>query len=70
MFETNILISWIIFGSIWMWYFIYWKKARKLLPLISWLILMIYPYFITNIYYSIFIWIFFLIIPYFIRIDF
>jgi hypothetical protein len=70
MFETNILLSSIIFSSIWMWYFIYWKKSWKLMPLVSWIILMIYPYFIENIYYSVMIWVVLLIIPYFIRIDF
>jgi len=70
MFDTSILMSSLIFGSIGMWYFIYWKKDNKVIPLLSGIILMIYPYFITNIYYSVWLWIFLMIIPFFIRIDF
>jgi len=70
MFDTNILMSSLIFGSIGMWYFIYGKKDRKIIPLLSGIIMMIYPYFITNIYYSVLLGIFLMVIPFFIRIDF
>ena len=70
MFDTNILYTSLIFSSFWIWYFIYWKKAWKLIPLISGIILMIYPYFITNVYYSIIIWVILIILPFFIKIDF
>ncbi len=67
MFDTNLLIVWLLFSSIWMGYFIYWKKDQNYIILISWLILMIYPYFITNIYISITIWFIFLVIPFIIK---
>jgi len=70
MLDTNTIYTSLIFSSFWMWYFIYWKKAWKLIPLISWIILMIYPYFVENIYYSLSIWIILLILPIFIKIDF
>ena len=70
MFDTNILISSIFFGSVGMWYFIYGKKDRKIIPLFSGIIMMIYPYFVTNIYYSVLIGIFLMILPFFIKIDF
>ena len=50
MFDTNLLLVWLIFSSIWMWYFIYWKKDQNYIFSVSWLILMIYPYFVENIY--------------------
>jgi len=56
MFDTSTLMSSMIFGSIGMWYFMYWKKDNKIIPLLSGVILMIYPYFITNIYYSVCLW--------------
>jgi hypothetical protein len=67
MFDTNILMAWIIFGSIWMWFFIYWKKQQKIIPLLSWISLMIYPYFFSNIYYLIWIGIILTIIPFIIK---
>jgi len=67
MFDTNLLLVWLIFSSIWMWYFIYWKKDQNYIFSVSWLILMIYPYFIENIYYSIWIWIIFLLLPFIIK---
>lgn len=67
MFDTNILMAWIIFGSIWMWFFIYWKKQQKIIPLLSWILLMIYPYFFSNIYYLIWIGIILTIIPFIIK---
>jgi len=67
MFDTNTLMIWIIFGSIWMWFFIYWKKDKKIIPLLSWILLMIYPYFFSNIYYLIWIGIILTIIPFIIK---
>ncbi len=67
MFDTNTLYTSLIFSSIWMGYFIYGKKAPNLIALFSWIILMIYPYFINNIYYSIIIWIILILIPFIIK---
>lgn len=67
MFDTNVLMTWIIFGSIWMWFFIYWKKDKNIIPLVIWILLMVYPYFFTNIYYLIWIGIILTIIPFIIR---
>ncbi len=67
MFDTNLLLIWLLFSSIGMWYFIYWKKDQNYIALISWVILMIFPYFITNIYYVIILWVIFLIVPFIIK---
>jgi len=67
MFDTNVLMAWILFGSIGMWFFIYWKKSQKIIPLLSWILLMVYPYFFSNIYYLIWIGILLTIIPFIIK---
>lgn len=64
MFDTSVLISWVILWSIGMWYFMYWKKAEKYSAFLSGLVLMIFPYFVTNIYYLVWIGLFFIIIPF------
>lgn len=65
MFDTSVLIAWVIFWSIWMWYFIYWKKSEKYSAVLGWLWLMIFPYFVYNIYYTIWFWLFFIAFPFF-----
>ncbi len=67
MFDTNLLLIWLLFSSVGMWYFIYWKKDQNYIALTSWIILMVFPYFITNIYYLIILWVIFLIIPFIIK---
>lgn len=64
MFDTSVLISWVILWSIGMWYFMYWKKTEKYSAFLSGLVLIIFPYFVTNIYYLVWIGLFFIIIPF------
>jgi hypothetical protein len=70
MFDTTLLMSWIIFSSIGMWYFIYWKKSSKIIPKISGLILMVYPYFMEDTVYLIIIGILLIILPMIIKLEF
>lgn len=70
MLDTTLLMTWIIFSSIWMWYFMYWKKASRSIPMLSGMILMVYPYFMTNLMYLIVIWIVLMILPVVIKLDF
>ena len=70
MFDTSFLLIGIIFSSIWMWYFIYWKKQSRIIPLLSGIILMSYPYFITNHTYMVIIWVALILLPMIIKIDF
>ncbi|MDD2907699.1 MAG: hypothetical protein PHH98_03600 [Candidatus Gracilibacteria bacterium] len=67
MFETNILLSGIIFSSVGMGYFIYGKKTPNYIALISGIVLMIYPLLVTNIYYMIGIGVAFIVLPFLIR---
>lgn len=64
MFDTSTLLAWVILWSIEMGYSMYWKKAEKYSAFLSGIVLMIFPYFITNIYYLIWIGLFLIIIPF------
>ncbi|MDD4152040.1 MAG: hypothetical protein PHR68_05475 [Candidatus Gracilibacteria bacterium] len=65
--DTNLLYARMIFGAFGLGYFTYGKKNNKVVALLSGIILMAYPYFVTNIYYVIAIGIFFVILPFIIR---
>ena len=40
----------VIFGSIGLGFFVYGKKRRVIMPIISGIVLMIFPYFVSNAY--------------------
>ena len=48
--NTSTLIWGVIFGSIGLGFFVYGKKQKSVIPLLSGIGLMIFPYFISNIY--------------------
>jgi hypothetical protein len=56
-----------IFGSIGLGFFIYGKKQKSIIPLISGIVLMVVPYLISNIYALILLGIVLVALPYFIR---
>ncbi len=68
MFDTNILIFNVIFTSFGLGYLLYARKNKKAVSLLSWIILMIYPYFITDLFYLISIWLVLLILPFIIKV--
>ncbi len=68
MFNTSTLMWGIIFGSIGLGFFIYGKKQRAVVPLLSGMALMIFPYFVSNIYVLIAVGIVLMALPYFIRL--
>ena len=68
MFDTNILIFNVIFTSFGLGYFLYAKKNKKAISLLSWIILMIYPYFITDLFYLIWIGVILLVLPFIIKV--
>jgi len=57
-----------IFGSIGFAFFIYGKKQKSLMPVLSGLGLMIFPYFISNIYMLILSGMIAISLPYFIKL--
>lgn len=65
--DTTQLLLGILFSSIGLGYFLYGKKQKVLIPLLCGLILMIFPYLISNTTAFIFIGIVVSILPYFIR---
>lgn len=58
----------IIFGSIGLGFFVYDKKQKAMIPILSGIALMVFPYFISNIYIMILSGIVLIALPYFIRI--
>ncbi len=58
----------IIFGSIGLGFFVYGKKQKAIIPMLSGIGLMVSPYFISNIYILILSGIVLVAVPYFTRI--
>jgi len=68
MVNTSTLIWGIIFGSIGLGFFVYGKKQKAIIPILSGLGLMVFPYFFSNIYILILSGIVLVALPYFVRI--
>ena len=68
MISTSTLIMGVIFGAIGLGFFIYGKKQKTIIPLFCGILLMILPYFISNMYILILSGIIIIAISYFIRI--
>jgi hypothetical protein len=66
--STSTLIWGVIFGSIGLGFFVYGKKQKAIIPLLSGIGLMIVPYFIANIYILIVSGIGLVALPYIMRI--
>jgi hypothetical protein len=58
----------VIFGSIGLGFFVYGKKQKAIIPLLSGIGLMVVPYFISSTYILIFSGIVLVALPYFIKI--
>lgn len=57
----------IVFGSIGLGFFVYGKKQKAIIPILSGIGLMVFPYFISNIYVMILTGIVLAALPYFVR---
>ena len=66
--NTSTLIWGVIFGSIGLGFFVYGKKQKAIIPLLSGIGLMIVPYFISNMYILILSGIIMVALPYIIKI--
>lgn len=66
--SVSTLMWGIIFGSIGLAFFVYGKKQKAIIPMLSGIGLMVFPYFISNIYLMILSGIVLVALPYFIRI--
>ena len=66
--SVSTLMWGIIFGSIGLGFFVYGKKQKAIIPILSGIGLMVFPYFISNIYIMILSGVFLITLPYFIKI--
>jgi hypothetical protein len=66
--NTSTLLWGVIFGAIGLGYFVYGKKQKAVIPLISGVGLMVLPYLISNIYFLVLSSIALILLPYFIKI--
>ena len=66
--STSTLMWGMIFGAIGVGFFIYGKKQKAVIPLLSGIVLIVFPYFISNIYIMILSGIVLVALPYFIRL--
>jgi hypothetical protein len=65
---TAVLLWGLLFGSIGFGFFIYGKKQKAVVPLITGIVLCVVPYFIANVYALIVVGVIFMAIPFFVRI--
>jgi hypothetical protein len=66
--NASTLIWGVIFGSIGLGFFVYGKKQKAVIPLLSGIGLMIFPYFISNLYILILSGTILVALPFFIKI--
>ena len=64
---TSLFLA-VLFGSVGLGFFMYGRKQGAVVPLICGVVLMIYPYFISNVIVLVLVGVLLMAIPYFIRI--
>jgi hypothetical protein len=65
---TAVLLWGLLFGSIGFGFFIYGKKQKAVVPLITGIVLCVLPYFIANVYALVVVGVVFMAIPFLVRI--
>jgi len=65
---TAVLLWGLLFGSIGLGYFIYGRKQGAAVPLVCGLALMVFPYFVSNVFLLLGIGVALMAIPYFLRL--
>ena len=66
--STAVLLWGLLFGSIGFGFFLYGKKQKKVVPLITGITLCVVPYFIANVYALVIVGVILMAIPFFVRI--
>jgi len=66
--STALLLWGVVFSAVGLGYFIYGRKQKTVVPLVCGLVLMIYPYFVSNVYVLVSIGIAVALIPKYIRL--
>ena len=66
--STSVLLWGLLFGSIGFGFFLYGKKQKAVVPLITGIVLCVVPYFIANVYVLVMVGVILVAIPFFVRI--
>ena len=66
--STAVLMWGMLFGAIGFGFFLYGKKQRAVVPLITGIVLCVFPYFIESVYVLVGVGLLLVAIPYFVRI--
>ena len=66
--STAVLLWGLLFGSIGFGFFLYGKKQKAVVPLITGIALCVVPYFIANLYVLVGVGVILVAIPYFVRV--
>ncbi len=67
--DSSATIMWaMLFGAIGLGFFVYGKKQKRVAPLMAGIALLVFPYFISNVYLVVIIGVLLVALPYFIRI--
>lgn len=66
--STAVLLWGLLFGSIGFGFFLYGKKQKAVVPLVTGIALCVVPYFIANVYILIGVGVVLMAIPYFVRV--
>ena len=66
--DTATLVWGMLFGAIGLGFFIYGKKQKAVVPLITGIALFVFPYFISNVYLLVGAGALLVVLPYFVRI--
>ncbi|MDX2314026.1 MAG: hypothetical protein QNL90_08160 [Gammaproteobacteria bacterium] len=66
--NSSLLLIAVLFGSVGLGYFVYGRKQNAIVPLLCGVVLMVFPYFVTNAILMIVVGLFFSVLPYFLKI--
>jgi len=66
--STAVLLWGMLFGAIGFGYFLYGKKQKAVVPLITGIVLCVVPYFIANVYALVMVGMILMAVPFFVRI--
>ena len=66
--STAVLLWGLLFGSVGFGFFLYGKKQKAVVPIITGIALCVVPYFIANVYALVIVGVILVVIPFFVRI--
>jgi hypothetical protein len=67
MFSTSSMLWGTLFGGVGLGYFIYGKKQGAIVPLVTGILLSVFPFFVTNAYLIVLVGCLLIAVPYFVR---